>query len=141
MKPQFLRILLAPVCFASLAITAKAQDVDRLVVNIPFEFVAAGKTLPAGNYEVKRLLGNSLEELVLSGPEAHAGVFVLASEVESVREGKTHISFEQAGDQHFLSKIETRDHVFNIEVPRAATLLASAPSHSGTASRSSDGNN
>jgi hypothetical protein len=140
MKPQYLRILLALVCFAALGITAKAQEVDQLVVTIPFEFVAAGKTLPAGNYRVKRLSGDRLEELVLSGPENRGGVFVFATEVESVRDGKTQISFEQAGDQHFLSKIETRNHVFNIEVPHAATLLASTPSHTVPVSGSAGSN-
>jgi hypothetical protein len=141
MKRQYLRLLMALVGLAVFGVTAKAQFSDQLTVTVPFEFVAAGKTLPAGTYRVNRLSGNNLEELVLSGPDNRAGVFVNATEVRSVRAGKTQVSFEQAGDQHFLSKIETENHVFDIAVPRSAALLASAPSHTGTTSGSSDGNN
>ena len=142
MKTQYLRILLAVVCFAALGITAKAQELDQVVVTIPFEFAAAGKTLPAGTYKVNRLARERLGVLVLTNLDNRtSGVFVIPTEFEDVRAGKTQVSFEQAGGQHFLSKIETRDHVFDISVPRSVTLLASAQSHTGTGSGSSDGNN
>jgi hypothetical protein len=39
MKKQYLRILMAVVGLAGLGVTAKAQDLDQVVVTIPFEFV------------------------------------------------------------------------------------------------------
>ena len=141
MKREYLRILMALLGLAAVGATAKAQVSDQLTVTIPFEFVAAGKTLPAGTYRINRLSGDRVEELVLSSLENGTGVFVYAAEVESVRDGKTQLSFEHAGNQHFLNKIETGNHVFNIEVPHTVTLLASAPSHTSTPSGSSGGNN
>jgi len=45
---------------------AKGQDRDQIVVNIPYEFVVAGKTLLAGTYRLNRV-PNSIERvLVLS---------------------------------------------------------------------------
>jgi hypothetical protein len=55
MKKLCLRIAVSLVGFAGLGITAKAQVVDQIVVTIPFEFVVAGKTLPAGTYRVNRV--------------------------------------------------------------------------------------
>ena len=140
MKKLCLRIAVALVSFAGLGITAKAQVVDQVVVTIPFEFVVAGKTLPAGAYRVNRVSSNDRwEGLILSSFENRASAIVLPSEVESAPDDKAHVSFETAGGEHFLSKIETADNVFTIPVSRAAILLASGKSHTDTSSRSSVG--
>ena len=55
MKKLCLPILVTLVGFAGLSVAAKAQVVDQIVVTIPFEFVVAGTTLPAGTYRVNRL--------------------------------------------------------------------------------------
>lgn len=55
MKKLCLRIAVALVGFARLGITAKAQILDQIVATIPFAFVVAGKTLPAGAYRVNRV--------------------------------------------------------------------------------------
>ena len=113
-------------------------------MNIPFQFVVAGKTLPAGTYRVNRVSDDKWAGLILSSFENHAGALVRPIEVESIREvestsdGKAHLSFETAGGEHFLSKIETADNVFTIPVSRAAILLAEK-SHTGASSRSSVG--
>ena len=144
MKKLCLRIAVALVSFAGLGITAKAQVVDQVVVNIPFQFVVAGKTLPAGTYRVNRVSDDKWAGLILSSFENRAGALVRPIEVESIREvestsdGKAHLSFETAGGEHFLSKIETADNVFTIPVSRAAILLAEK-SHAGASSRSSVG--
>lgn len=62
-KKQYLRIVIALIGFVSLGITARAQTVDQVVVNIPFEFVVAGKTLPAG-----KLSGESRVRYQLASP-------------------------------------------------------------------------
>jgi hypothetical protein len=49
------------------------------------------------------------------------------------------VSFATAGDEHFLSKIETANNVFTIPVSRAAILLASQKSHTNSSSGSSVG--
>ena len=55
MRKQYLRILIALIGAAGLAKAAKGQSVDQIVVNIPYEFVVAGKTLPADTYRVNRV--------------------------------------------------------------------------------------
>jgi len=145
MKKLCLRIAVALVSFAGLGITAKAQVVDQVVVTIPFQFVAAGKTLPAGTYRVNRVADDKWAGLIFSSFENRASAIVhpievqSTSEVESTPDGKAHLGFETAGGEHFLSKIETADNVFTIPVSRAAILLASEKSHTDTSSRSSVG--
>ena len=48
MKKHLVRLAIAFLGFSALAIAAKAQVPDQLVINIPYEFVVAGKTLPPG---------------------------------------------------------------------------------------------
>src|SRR6266853_1857813 len=105
MKKLSLRIAVALVGFAGLGFTAKAQVPDQIVVTIPFEFVVAGKTLPAGKYRVNRVSSNDRwAGLILSSFENRADAIVLPSEVESAPDDKAHVSFETAGGGHFLSK-------------------------------------
>jgi len=144
MRKLCLRIAVALVSFAGLGITAKAQVLDQVVMTIPFQFVVAGKTLPAGTYRVNRVSADKWDGLIFSSFENRAGAIVRPIEVESIHEverthdGKPHVSFETAGGEHFLSKIETADNVFTIPVSRTAILLAEK-SHTDTSSRSSVG--
>jgi hypothetical protein len=132
MRKQYLRILIALIGAAGLAKAAKGQSVDQIVVNIPNEFVVAGKTLSAGTYRVNRV-PNSIERLlVFSSFENRTGAVVLATDVENIPADKAQISLEQVEGQYFLSKIETADHIFNIPVSRSAIMEAAARSHSGT---------
>ena len=142
MKKQRMRILIALIGVAGLGMAARGQVPDQILVNVPYEFVVAGKTLPAGTYRVNRLSDADHETLILSSFESRARVMVLSTSVESTQADKPEVSFEQVGGQHFLSKIETADHVFTIPVSRSEILEAAARSHRGTsASGRSDGNN
>jgi hypothetical protein len=141
MKKQCMRILIALIGVAGLGMAARGQVPDQILVNIPYEFVVAGKILPAGTYRVNRLSDADHETLILSSFESRARVMVLSTSVESTQADKPEVSFEQVGGQHFLSKIETADHVFTIPVSRSEILEATARSHSGTsASGTSAGN-
>jgi hypothetical protein len=129
MKKQYLRILLAVVGFAGLAVAAKAQDLDQVVVTIPFEFVVGGKTLPAGTYRTNRISNDKYEGLILSSVENHVSVILHPTKVESRYDDKAQASFQEIGDQRFLSKIETGDNIFTIPEPSVAIQEASARSH------------
>jgi tetraacyldisaccharide-1-P 4'-kinase len=139
MKKLCLRMAVALVSFAGLGITAKAQAADQIVVTVPFEFVVAGKTLPAGTYRVNRVSDDRRDGLTFRSVEARASAIVHPIKVESAPANKAQVSFETAGDEHFLSKIQTEDNVFIIPVSRAATVLASRKSHRDGASGSSVG--
>lgn len=128
-----IRIAGAFLGFAALAITAKAQVPDQLVVKVPYDFTVGGQTLPAGAYRVNRATNTSDRQLLLSSFENRTAVFVLPIESESPRADKLGFVFEHVGGQYFLTKIETADHVFAISVSKAAILEAAAKSNQGSA--------
>lgn len=142
MKKHCVRILSAFFGLAALAITAKGQAADQVVVNIPYEFVAGGKTLPAGSYRINRVSDKNERALVISSFENRAAVVVLPVEVA----GKTgaeqpSVSFQQVGEQHLLSKIQTAEHVFTIPVSSPAVLETAMRKHSGPSASASSGSN
>jgi hypothetical protein len=129
MKNFCIRILSAVFGLAALAITAKGQAVDHLVVNIPYEFVVAGKTLPAGTYRVSRINDKDERQLIISSFENREAVMVISNEVSPIHTESPSLSFEQAGGEYFLSKIATAEHVFTIPVSKRAVLEAIAKTH------------
>jgi hypothetical protein len=142
MRKQCLRILIALIGVAGFGISAKAQGQDQVVVNVPYEFVAAGKTLPAGTYRVVRLSINNPRALILNSLETRASALVFATQVENSHSDKPKVSFEQVGGEYALSKIETGNRLFKIPISRLEILDAAARSHNGTsASESSAGTN
>ena len=134
MKKQSLRILLAVFGLAGLGVAAKAQDIDQVVVTIPFEFVVGGKTLPAGTYRTNRISNDKHEGLVLSSVENHVSVILHPTKVESTHDDNAQASFQETGDQRFLSTIETGDNIFTIPEPSVVIQEASARSHTTTTS-------
>jgi hypothetical protein len=136
MKTISIRFLSAIFGLAALAAGTRAQAIDKIIVNIPHEFVVAGTTLPAGTYTINRTNDFNTSELSIISYEQHKGVLVFSSEVTPTREFKPAVTFRQIGDQQFLSKIETADHIFTFPVSdKQATVVAknqSKPSTSGS---------
>lgn len=133
MKPYFGPFAIAVLAFAGLAGNAKAQAVDQLQINVPYEFVVAGKTLPAGTYRVSRISTVDIQELVLTNRDGSTGVFVLSSEVEAARGYKPSFTFQDINGQRFLTKIQTAEHVFAVDVTKSEIMEASAKSHANPA--------
>jgi hypothetical protein len=117
MKKHCVRILSVFFGLAALAIVAKGQTIDQIVVNVPYEFVVAGKTLPAGTYRVHRIDESNVGALAISSSDTGAAVLVLPTEViGQARTAEPSLIFQQVGEQHLLSKIQTDEHVFTIPV-------------------------
>ena len=131
MNNHYWRWLMALVGFAGLAMAAQAQEVDHVVVTIPYEFVVAGTTLPAGSYEVRRA-SSRIESriLLLSSYNNRASVLLVPFKVENARNDKPEVSFERVGDQYVLSQIQTAQNVYEISISRPSPemLLASGKS-------------
>ena len=142
MKEHLTRMVTALFVLGALAISAKAQVSDQLIANIPYEFVVAGKTLPAGTYRVNRVADSNNRALVLSSFENGASALVISIEVENAPDDKPGFTFQEIGGQHFLSKIETAEHIFVFPVSKSTVLEAAMKSHQGsTTSVSAAGTN
>jgi hypothetical protein len=132
MKRNYFRMFVVSLFVASFGVAAQAGEPDRLVVNIPYDFVVSGKTLPAGAYRVSRLSDNDLHQLAISSVDTGSTVFTLSSDVQSVSSNQPKVTLQGSGEQRFLSKIRTADHIFTIPVSKSALAEAAAESGRGS---------
>jgi hypothetical protein len=129
MKRNSFRLLVVFLGAVLFVAAASAGDLDRLVVNIPYDFVVGGNALPAGTYTVRPLSDTSKFPLSISSFEHRTAVYIIADEVEPSSHVKGSLTFVNAGDQHFLTRIQTGEHVFNLHVS-AAVAQEAANQHS-----------
>jgi hypothetical protein len=129
MKKSYLTAVLMLTCVLGVGISANAQSADAVVVSVPFEFVAAGATLPAGDYRVSRLNPGVTRELFISGYNK-GGTFLLPLAFENSPAGEPALSFEHVGGKYFLSKIKTLDGVYTMPASRELIMLGKANSPS-----------
>jgi hypothetical protein len=136
MKKQYLTILFTLICVLGLGLGARAQEQDTVVTNVPFDFVAGGKVLPAGNYRVMRVRPSSgSQDLEISSYETGVSVFVIPTVLDDAQSGHAQLKFEHLGDTYFLNAIKTPIGTYAIDIPPAAIKLAQMQqpggSHSG----------
>jgi hypothetical protein len=131
MRKQFLGICMAVVAVSGLGLAAKGQTVDQIKVNIPYQFVVNGKTLPAGSYSVTRLSEQHEGALLLNNFEKHASVIVFPRSIENVSDNQSSVGFAEVGGQHFLSRISTASHVYFIPPSHTEIMQATAKPQSG----------
>jgi len=124
MKRNLFRGFIVFLFTVALGSAAKAQEPDRLVVNIPYGFVVNGKALPAGKYDVKRVDDSNLRVLSLSGRANRVYVVTLSSSFTDTTDSRPGVTFLQDGDQKILIKIQTGEHVFSIPVAAADSALS-----------------
>src|ERR1700749_2563083 len=133
MKKLYLTVVLTATFLLGLNIGVRAEALDGAIATVPFEFVAGGVTLPAGEYRVSRVDSNGDPELVIRSCN-NGGTFLLPITFAGVADGQPKLSFEQVGDKHFLSQVETLRGVYTFVVPRAATELARVKSEGASPS-------
>ena len=124
MKQQWANVLLIITSLFGLAAGAKAETHREVIVNIPYEFVVAGRTLPAGMYTVTRLSDDRLAGLSIVSYEQRSGVVVLANQFVNRPADDTTVRFEHLGGMYFLRSIETLDGEYSFTLPHSALLMA-----------------
>lgn len=113
-------LILASLC--GLVVGARAET--HLIVKIPYQFVAGGRTLPAGTYTVSRLSDDRRAGLIIVSYEQRSGVLVLTNQFENRPADDAKVRFERVGDMYYLSSIETLDGVYTVPLPRSISVLA-----------------
>jgi len=90
------------------AVSVCAQSERSGVLNIPFNFIVGGKTLPAGEYTVEPNRKDSHNVWLVQSRDGHASAFFTTMPVRaSETQEKTKFVFHKYGDQYFLSQIWT----------------------------------
>jgi hypothetical protein len=104
MKQQIFKLTAIVAIFLGVAVTGvQAQAPSKVEVNIPFEFSAGTKTLPAGVYSIKRLSGNNL---IMRRVDGKSSVILNAPlNLTSLDDKGERLVFSKSGDDYYLSEI------------------------------------
>jgi hypothetical protein len=122
MKNSYSAVVLTLTCLLGLGLSARAQDVDKVAVKVPFEFVAGGQTLPAGTYNVTRVSDQAFPGLVIRSSDNSA--FLLPMFFDGVSADHAELQFEHVGGKYFLSEVKTPAGVYALRTPRPMTQVA-----------------
>lgn len=104
MRINFKSLVLAPMALAIAAFATQpaVAATQAHLVNIPFNFVAAGKTCPAGAYRVYE--DNNNEILWLNGA-GHGFAWILVPGDGSVRDYRVVLTFDVTGQGYLLRNV------------------------------------
>src|SRR5262245_6145866 len=126
MKRNLLRLLLVSLFAVGLGAAAHAHEPDRLIVDIPYDFVLNGTSLPAGKYKVERYDFDDVLMLVLIDAERNKPLLMFAGELSGAHPTHPSVTLQRVGDQRFLTQIQTEEHVFELPQTKAAFKGAAA---------------
>jgi hypothetical protein len=98
---------------------ASAQTI-HMRVTVPFNFIVAGATLPAGEYEIQSV-GAAENLLSIHNRNWSAGIVVFSNSSESLSSSSnTKLVFHRYGDRYFLSELWVRGQRSGHQVPPAS---------------------
>lgn len=102
MKKQLVAVL-AIVVFAGL-VGVVAQQATRVVMEVPFSFIAAGKTFPPGTYQFNP--GKVPNEIVIRNNKTSESVIVpVSTRLSPKPEDAPVIVFDKVGNDHYFSEL------------------------------------
>ena len=127
MNKSYVTALFMLTCLLGVGVSARAQDADAVVVSVPFEFVAGGATLPAGEYRVSRVNPGLNRDLAIRSYNK-GNAFLLPLAFDDDFANQPALSFEHVGGKYFLSKIKTLDGVYTMPTSREMVMLGKANS-------------
>ena len=105
MKKQISRALLGLAAALALAVAANAQAVtNKVVIRVPFDFVAGGRQMPAGSYTVRRVRADAETALIITSADGRASAVVLTNTGDA-RPSAAALVFRQHGDRYFLAEV------------------------------------
>jgi len=115
------RVLTLAVCICvllPLTATAFAQLPGIPIrVNIPFDFVVRGKTLPAGDYEISRVMDETQVLEISNVSNRHERAAIQTEPVLGRVANNGKVVFHRYGDSYFLSEIWTAGLETGRELP------------------------
>ena len=107
MKKKMTTLLAAATFAMTLAVASvHAQSAGSLSVTVPFQFAAAGKTLPAGDYYVRRTLDGARVILRIESKDGSISVYTQTHGVQTSQiQDESKLVFNKYGEQFYLSQV------------------------------------
>jgi len=110
MMKKFFSVVAAG-CLLSLLVvgSTRAQEPGTEIrVQIPFDFTVRGKTLPAGEYEIRRINDEPIGLLIRNMHDKHDNVvFETEPKIDRSITKRDELIFTRYGDNYFLSEVVT----------------------------------
>ncbi len=95
------------ILFVALAATSTyAQTSENFNVDVPFDFTIKGKTLPAGEYDVRKMNEGSSALMVRSADGREVMVFITIPASAKGDESVGQLVFNKYGNQYFLTRVQ-----------------------------------
>ena len=99
------KLLIVVLALPLLMTAAASAQTIHMKVTVPFNFVAAGANLPAGEYEIQSI-GTGVNVLVIRDRNSAASILVSSSSCESLNaSSSTKVVFHRYGSRYFLSQL------------------------------------
>ena len=113
------RILILVVTILPLFAAAQLRQSQRIVTNVPFEFVVGSKTVPAGVWEVQPLADGG-STLAIRNRDAHLSSLANVSKDES-RGASAYCAliFHRYGDRYFLAGVKIEGTAIRYRLPES----------------------
>jgi len=119
MRKQFIVSILSVMCLTVFVVTRiNAQSFQRFEVDIPFQFVLSGRTLPAGKYVVERVDPAKQNVLMLKNTDEGTLLLTLVQRVEKENPSEaSSLVFLRREGKNYLVQIWTRGDSNGNQVP------------------------
>lgn len=115
MKKNLIAVLTLGLLLAAPALAQTAS----MNVNVPFDFIVNGKTLPAGEYRVDGL-STSTSTIAIRNTEKTAKLMALTNGCESIEAADaSKLVFHRYGGQYFLAQVWSAGSSEGRELPRS----------------------
>jgi len=101
----------------------------RATINVPFDFIVTGKTLPAGEYTFRFNAGGSV--LAVEGVDTRKTMMFLAGENENMKPSETtRLVFHHYANRYFLRQVWMAGNYDGIELPKTMREIEVAMNYS-----------
>ena len=100
-----------------LAVAANAQVLHTVTINVPFDFVAGEKQMPAGRYTVRRIRSDAESALLIRSEDGRSTAVVLTNTGEANPRAAA-LVFRQHGDRYFLAEVSMPGTASVRELPK-----------------------
>jgi hypothetical protein len=117
-------LLMMVVAISFLAIAGgapvRAQVVDTIVADVPFDFTVRDSTLPAGKYTIKRTYSADPGVMQIRNADGDEVVLFVVGSAQAAKEPhQTRLIFDRVGDRYFLSEIFEEGNITGVELPKS----------------------
>jgi len=121
MKKHLFTTMAIAMFVATIAVTsARAQNAPLVSVSIPFDFEVAGKTMKAGDYQVR--MEGSRSTLKIENRDSLHTTFVTISPLQRADiQNESKLVFNRYGNQYFLAQVWIAGRTSGEEVRQSTT--------------------